>query len=450
MNKTILLDNKGASSFQLNAFLALSEYRVLALLASTLCFLSIVDASIQQFQMYLLGGRIIFGASLIKIVLLGVVMLGCVSHPKIKISAIPLLTWLLCIVYLIFEVVYLNLTCGLSVSDILASYNSYYLLLLIGPAIVIFRGTVSQRTLIRCSVLIFAVCAMVGAAQYLTASPILYTESLDGSFSIPSWRFIGEIRAFSFFGSAMAFGLFCAFSGALGIALTRTMPIRATFLFIASGLACYTTLTRVCYLIFFGACVSSLVFTFGKKPSRGHWQPLLWFLLGISTILIGINSVTGADVNTLQDSGSLLARLDQWVYFSDLFLHSSPVHQMFGLGLVQSESLSSLYGMVIDNTVLALLLHIGVIGLVLFGALLTKIWMYLRCQATTTQQPFVIAVASLWATITCVGMFNIVFSAFGATFALAILCECRKEYGRGIGTRQQPEAMSKLIWAKDK
>jgi hypothetical protein len=194
-------------------------------------------------------------------------------------------------------------------------------------------------------------------------------------------------------------------------------------------LACYTTLTRLCYLIFVGAAASSLVFTFGKKPSRGSWLPLLWFFLGLSTILVGLNSVSSADAGSLQDAGSLLERLDQWAYFSDLFLHSSLVYQLFGLGLVQSESLRSSYGgMVIDNSLLALLLHVGVVGLALFGTLLTKMWIYLRREAVITQQPFIIAAASLWAAITCAGTFNIVFGFFGAIFGLAILCDSRKEY----------------------
>jgi hypothetical protein len=423
-----LLDNKRTRRFQLNALLALSEYRVLAFLATTLCFVALVDASIQQFQMFLFGGQILVGNSLTKTALLVAVAVGCVLHPKVKISAVPWLAWALCIGYLIVEVIHLTINCGMSLGDALFSYYNYYCLFLIGPALLIFRGAVSQRTLVRCSVFIFAVCAILAAAQHLTASPILYTESLDGSFKVPSWMFADQLRAFSLFGSALEFGLFCAFSGALGIALARTMPIRGALLTIASALASYTTLTRLCYLIFFGTIASSLIFTFGKRPSRGSWLPFLWFLLGLTTILVGLNSVGSTDAGSLQDAGSLLERLNQWVYFSDLFLHSSLVYQLFGLGLVQSESLLSSYGMVIDNTLLALLLHLGVVGLALFGTLLIRMWIYLRREAVATEQPFVIAAASLWAAITCAGTFNIVFGFFGAIFALAILCNSREEY----------------------
>ncbi len=434
-----MLDNKRTRRFQLNALLALSEYRVLAFLATALCFVALVDASIQQFQMFLFGGQILVGNSLTKTALLVTVAIGCVLHPKVKISTVPWLAWALCIGYLIVEFIHLTTNCGMSLGDVLFSYYNYYCLFLIGPALLIFRAEVSQRTLVRSSVFIFAVCAILAAAQHLTASPILYTDSLDGSFAVPSWMFADRLRAFSLFGSPLEFGLFCAFSGALGIALARRMPVRGALLAIVSGFACYTTLTRLCYLIFFGAIVSSLVFTFGKRPSRGSWLPFVWFLFGLSTILVGLNSVSSTDAGSLQETGSLLGRLNQWVYFSDLFLHSSLVYQLFGLGLVQSDSLQSSYGMVIDNTLLALLLHLGVVGLVLFGTLITRMWIYLRREALATEQPFVIAAASFWATIACAGTFNIIFGSFGVLFALAILCNNAKE------NRTRPELAGAVL-----
>jgi hypothetical protein len=428
LNQDTLSDNKKTRGFQLNALLALSEYRALALLASGLCFVAVVNALVPQVQMFLTGGQTFFGDSVIKTALLVAVTMGCLLRPRVNIATLPWLAWLLCIGYLIIEVIHLTINCGLSLGETVFSYYNYYCLFLIGPALLIFRGAVSQRVLVRCSVYILAVCAMLGAAQHLTQSPIVYTENLSGSFNVPSWIFGGQVRAFTLFGSSLEFGMFCAFSGALGIALARKMPIRGAILAIASALACYTTLTRLCYLIFVGASASSLVFTFGKKPSRGSWLPLLWFLLGLSTILVGLRSASSADAGTLQDAGSLLERLNQWASFSDLFLHSSLVYQLFGLGIVQDENIRLNYGMVIDNTLLALLLHIGVVGLVLFGTLLTKMWIYLRREAVVTRQPFIIAAASLWAAITCAGTFNIVFGVFGAIFGLAILCNSREEY----------------------
>jgi len=80
-------------------------------------------------------------------------------------------------------------------------------------------------------------------------------------------------------------------------------------------------------------------------------------------------------------------------------------------------------GYLLDNAPLALWLHIGLVGLVLFGIYFAFVWLYLRRQAIAHQQPLVIAAASLWSTLACAGIFNIVFSSFGAVFALTMLCK---------------------------
>jgi hypothetical protein len=338
------------------------------------------------------------------------------------------------------------------IGDVLQSYNAYYLLLLIGPVLVPFRGAVSERIITRCTVYSFLVCAAIGIAQYSAAQPLLPTDSADGAFQVNSWIFVGQIRAFSLFTSSMNFGMFCALCGALGIALLRRMPVRGILLFIVSGVACFSTLTRLCYLVFVCTCFYALVLTFGKRPARGLWYPVLFFVIGISTILIGLRS-SNSDTGDLQDTASLIQRITQWTYYSELILQSSPPEKVFGAGIVQNEKLLSLYPMIIDNTPLALVLHIGVVGLVLFGVLMIKMWLYLRRKALATEQPFLIAAASFWATLACAGIFNIVFSSFGAVFALAILCEKdlstqrrHKSIGGFVGKRRglRPELAGSL------
>jgi hypothetical protein len=90
--------------------------------------------------------------------------------------------------------------------------------------------------------------------------------------------------------------------------------------------------------------------------------------------------------------------------------------------------------MIIDNLPLALILHIGIVGLVLFSILLIKMWLYLRKEALATQQPFMIATASIFASLACSGIFNITFPTFGTVFALAILCAKYRPVKR-YGTR---------------
>lgn len=405
----------------MNDLLNLSVRRLVVLLVVVLLFFLIVDGAVPQLQMYFTGGNILVGNFIFKIALLAIAGLCFFVYPKLRHTGLPILTWLLCIAYMIGDMPHLMSGHGMTLVDVLQSYNAYYALLLIGPVLLAFRGAVSERAIMRCSVFLLSISAIIGLAQYLTRQPLLPTESSDGAFHVNSWIFFDNVRAFSLFSSSMNFGLFCSLCGALAVALYRTMPKRAALLFILSAIACYCTLTRLSYLVF--ACASSyaLVLTFGKKAARGLWYPVLYFVLGISTMFVGLISFS-ADESNLGDTGSLIERVAQWGFYSELILQSSPTDKVFGLGIVQNEKLSSDYPMLIDSAPLALVLHLGIVGLMLFGALLIQMWLYLRREALDSEQPFAIAAASFWATLACAGIFNIVFSSFGSVFAMAILC----------------------------
>ncbi len=405
---------------QMNNFLDLSIYRLIAFVVFIICLLSLLDAAIPQLQLLLLGHVLAGGNSIVKITLLLAVTLGTSLFPRIRGAELPLRLWLICIVYLMADVPHLIQSRGMTLGDVFLSYNAYYLLL-IGPALLAFRGALPERVTIRYTLLAFWVCAAIGLAQYATNRPILQTETADGSFTVVSWEFFDQVRAFSLFTSSMNFGIFCGLCGALGVALYRNQRVKGAFVFIVSAIACYITLTRLSYLIFICVCTYALVLTFGKKPGRGLYYPLLYFALGMLTIAIGLGFSVG-DTNNLRDPGSLISRIEQWGFYYELLLHTSVTDLLFGLGIVQNEKILPLFPMVIDNTPLALVLHIGFVGLALFGTLMVKMWLYLRREALTSRQPFMIAAASLWASLACAGIFNIVFSSVGTVFALAILC----------------------------
>jgi len=428
----------------MNKFLNLPVSRLVASSAVVLCLLSVAEGVIPQLQMFLLGGQILTGNIVVKVALLGIAVLGCFASLRVRSAAMPIYTWLVCIGFLIAEAAYLTLVRGMSFMDVLQSYNGYYVLLLIGPALLAFRGTISHRTLLVCTVCVFIVCAAIALAQHLTDQPILYTESADGSFRVESWFFFGEVRAFSLFSSALDFGIFCALCGALGVALYRRHRAAGALLFVLSAVACFTTLTRICYVVFVCACFYALVIAFGKRPKRGLWLPVLFCALGLSTLLFGLRSFASGEDVKLQDPSSLIDRIVQWTYYYGVLTHSTPAEMLFGFGIVQNEKILPLYPMVIDNVPLALVLHIGTVGLILFGTLMIKMWLYLRREALATEQPFLIAAVSLWATLACIGIFNIVFSSFGAIFALAILCE-RKSSVRRLSRVRDYEPIGEKI-----
>ncbi len=404
-----------------------SMYHLLATVAAVACLLTIVDGVIPQFQMHAFGGHMPIGNVLAKIVLLFSLALGVLLRPRITLRGLPISAWKVCVAFLALEIGYLVFGRDMTLGDVLQSYNAYYLLPLIGPAVLPFRGAVSERVLLRCIISLFLVSAAIGFAQYFTRQPLLYTQSADGAFTVWSYQFFDSVRAFGLFSTAMNFGLFCSLCGALGIALCAEHPVRGISLTLLSAFSCYTTLVRTCYLMFFCACTYAALITFGRKANRGLWQPLLYFGLGIATILYGARSMGSDSSDGLENATSLIDRLIEWTYYTQLFVRSSPAAQLFGLGLVQNDkvSLAQSTPAAIDNLPLALTMHIGLIGLVVFSVLLVRMWLSLRRAALTDRQPFIVAAASLLATLGCSGTFNMMLSPFGAVFALSILCERR-------------------------
>jgi hypothetical protein len=396
--------------------------RLVAFSASICCIVSLVSGLIPQIELSIFGGNFIIGNALVKGLLLACLATSCFLNPSLKLKGSLIVAWSLLALFLLFEVGYLSLASDISLDNILGSYNALYLLPLIGVPFLLFGLDISEKTIVRTIVLVFFLCAAVGLAQYLTAQPILHTESTDGNFVVSSWNFNGQVRAFSFFASSLEYGIFCSFCGALGVALLKYHRINGLLLLAASALACYTTLTRLCYLLFVCACVYALILSFGKKPGRGLWQPVFFFALGIVTIVVGVSSVARGNASGLQDASSLLDRIEEWTYGYGLLRQASLSQQLFGMGLTQNGQFSDL-PIIIDSSPLALLLHIGFVGLLLFTVYSAYAWNYLRREAIANQQPFVIAAASLWSTILCAGTFNIIFSSFGAVFALAILSQ---------------------------
>jgi hypothetical protein len=418
--------HREAPALQLDDVFSTPLSWLIALPLAILCFLALVDGIASQLQLFLLG-QLPVPEGIIKGILLAVMAAGCFLSPQGQPAGAPKYTSLLCVGYLLADIFYLNQVRGMSVMMVLQSYAIYYALLLVGLALTIFRGRISQKAIIRCTVFLLVVSAAIGALQHFKAQPILYTDSTDGGFRVESWTFFDDVRAFGLFTSALNFGIYCALCGALGIALCRRRPIAGALLFILSAVASYFTLTRLSYLLFFCSCTYAAVLTFGKSPKRGLWQPVAYFAMGVATVLSGLYSFANGNSTDLRDATSLLERVDQWAYYSNLLAHTRLLDQLFGVGIVQNEKIIPAYPMLIDNLPLALILHIGIVGLTLFSLLLVKMWLYLRREATADQQPFMIAAASLWASAACAGIFNVVLSQFGTVFALAVLCSGKKQ-----------------------
>jgi len=403
----------------------LADCDIPSLVAATACLLIVVDAVLPQFEMFLLGGHMPLSNVTVKFALFGSIIVGLYLHPRITANGLPISTWATCVVYLVFETIYLSTGVGMPLIDVVQSYNGYYLMLLIGPAALVFRHAVPERLIIRHTAWLFAICAGIGILQYLTGEPLVFVETVDGKTVVLSQNFFGELRAFGLCSSPMTLGVCCTLGGALGVALTRERLWPGIALTILAAIGTYVTLVRQFYLLLPCACSYSALMTFGKKPSRGLWQPLLYFAVGLGTLVYSVLSWAQESdpENHLRSASSVIERVVEWVYYSDIFLRSTPTEQLLGLGMVQNDKMTDQIPAAIDNLLLGIGLHIGIVGVVLFGVLLFKMWLYLRREALASRQPFIIAVVSVWATLWCSGIYyHGMLAPFGALFVLVILC----------------------------
>jgi len=402
---------------------------ILSLVAATACLLVVIDTALPQVEMLVLGGNMPLSNVVVKFTLIGSLIVGLYLHPRITATGLPIATWTTCVAYLTFEAVYLSSVVNIPLIDVVQSYNAYYLMLLIAPAALVFRHAVPERSLIRYTVWLFAICAAVGILQHLTGEPLVFVETSDGMEVVQNYDFFGEFRAFGLCSSPVSFGVCCTLGGALGVALTRERLWPGISLTILAAIGCYTTLVRQWYLQFPLACSYSALITFGKKPSRGLWEPLLYFALGAGTFVYGVQTWTQESdpENSLRSASSAIHRLVDWIYYSDMFLSSTPMEQLLGLGLVQNDKVANGVENPIDNLALGIGLHIGIVGLVVFSVLLFEMWLYLRREALTSRQPFIIAVVSVWSILLCSGIFyHGMLAPFGALFVLAVLCSRSK------------------------
>ena len=236
----------------------------------------------------------------------------------------------------------------------------------------------------------------------------------------------------SFFGNAQEFGSYCVLIAAIGVGMCRTRGgwKKGVPLYLAAAATCYTTLTRATFIQLFIATVAALTFTFGKKPTRMRWQPLIALAFALVIAFGGFAKTLSdrvGDRKSLADDSSLELRIAQWAIHASILQHSAISEQLLGLGFCQAEhpvmvALKEEWNLVlIDNLYVAFTVHIGIIGASLIVALLWGMWLFVRNEAIYRPTPILIGIASFWSTFLYVGMFNIQGAEYGFWFLAALI-----------------------------
>lgn len=410
------------------------ESNLLPGLALLAMIASVINCALPEIEMLLTGGNVPIPQGIIKIGCFGFIVFLMVLYGKLDLYLFPRAIWLMMVLYLAAVFPFLWFAQSKEPSEIFLAYNAYYCPLIFAPAVTAIRGKLSERAAMRIFLSIFAVCALLGWVQFIVQDPIVKLASNDGNFRIfaSQWMQGGDrsVRAMSFFAFAQEYGSFLVLVAATGIGMCMKrggwkigIPI-----FLIATASCYTTMTRATFIQLFIATVAALTFTFGRKPTRMRWQPLIALGFGIYIAFSGVSSVL-SEKKSLADDSSLQQRLMQWgMWVSDL-QHSSASQQLFGLGFCSADRPAmiprkegwALDQALVDNLYLGITLHIGLIGAVLVLALLWGMWRFVRIEAISRPTPLMIGIASFWSTFLFVGMFNIQAANYGFWFLTAVI-----------------------------
>ena len=206
--------------------------------------------------------------------------------------------------------------------------------------------------------------------------------------------------------------------------------VKGVPLYLLAAACCYTTRTRVVYLELIFATLAAVTFTFGRRPRRMIWQPFIGLVLGSVIAFSGIAKLVG-ETASVYDPSSLELRLQQWETYGAQIWHATIPQELFGLGYSQAEKpvivpvndemAGQFSNTLIDNMYLALMLHIGLVGMVVIVALFWAMWRRLRIETVRRPAPLLIGIASFWSTFLLTGMFNIQEALYGFWFLIAIM-----------------------------
>jgi hypothetical protein len=401
--------------------------KTVAIASMGVATLALLDGAVPQVEMIATGGRVPVSTVILKVVLFVILALALLWRTKTTRVNVFVVIWIATALYLAFDSLYFSSSLHTSFSDIAIGYNSYYAYLLICPLIATVTDQLCERRVIVFLLSVYFVCFIIGTSQFLLAKPLLYTDSADKSFTALSLYTVdGNLRAFSLFTSGLAYGGLCCMVGALSIALLMLSRFKklSLALYICAAFACYSTLTRNCYVQFVFASCATLCLTSKKLVRWVKYSPAIFLLLSLLLAWKGIS----ADTSTATDSAvtsniSVLLRAAAWVYYTSMYWGASLAGKLFGLGMIQNANATNGVTIPLDNQYLAVLMDIGLVGFVLIFWLQWKMWIRLYKRSITRPSVLTISLAGFWSTFLSVYFYNVALATFCLVFIIAILVQ---------------------------
>ncbi len=371
----------------------------------------VVNGALPQLEMVATGGDILFKPRQLTIFALSFLAILLL---KGRLQSSPLLPITLFLAgYLPLEALFLHFYQGLSIAAIRSSLDCFAFLVVAGTASLIPIELKSRQILTSLYVLTIA-CLIISAAQFLTNSTVVRTDSSDLTFHVQSYQFIGETRAFSLFANGLDAGVFYSFMGGIASSycLRRKTRKFGLGLFLLCAFGCYATYTRLAMV---GFVVTSFAVVVICKKGLMRFSlllPIFSLCCGVLIVVQALRTVGGAGRNDLANISSLNQRIVAWEMYGGKFLAGTPIDMLFGIGqgpytpFSAPDRLENAAPIAVDNAYLLILLGSGVLGLAISGVSYWCFWTFLRKRALSGEDHLLQGIAGIFATIPFFSLVN--------------------------------------------
>jgi hypothetical protein len=407
---------------------SVEESRLLFALRLALAFMLmclLLEAALPQLEMAIFSGATPVPDRAPRFLcLVLVVFIGYMQRTFNRVSLVP--AALVVGVFLAGDTVFLYLDRSCSFGDLYHAYVLYYFILLLGAMASSLRLRVSPGILTGFVTAGFLISVSFAILQFATNDAILPTRSTDKSFAVDSWHFFGQVRAFGLFASPQNFGVFCCFIGALAVGWCRSLKgfLLGIPVLLLAAFGCYATYTRLTIIGFVACVASSIILSLRRLRPFAVWLPVVWLIVAVLAVSQLGSFGTQGDFG-FGNTSSFIQRLSEWAWCWEAFIKASLPEKLFGLGLMPhsgsqaATTATNIAPVAIDNIYAALLVQVGLIGLLVVGFFCWRCWKYLLRRIEEVDSPLVCGVAATWATLTLLGMFSIVLNTMGCLLLLA-------------------------------
>lgn len=424
--------------------------RLLGIGCIVLWLLLLTDGVLPQIQMYLFGGRLVVPSVILKVLLLVSLAAAVPLNPAARIPRGIFWAWLAFASYLALIAIIFQYRFDYSLGDVLTTYSGYYYFILIAPLFFYLESAVSEKRMVRWLLVVLVPLAALGILQQVLNDPILPTRSRDGLFVVNQWRWFGFTRGFSLTSSGAQFGHYLSLVAAVSTVLlfrkrTASRAVGGFFL-VLTLVATFATLTRGAYLevlltILTAAALCRWPLMVGR---RVRMLSVAYGILGMVLIVTASTvMVSDSDEQTLFGSRSSQIRTERWAdYLGETVIADLPT-LLTGTGIVQTREIADRL-LVIDNTLIAVFVHIGVVGLVLWAALMWQIWSFVAARLRVhPHHVLMVAVAAAMSVWLFRGMIRLAFTYYSLLPLLVILAHWDMPRVQGLrfpGRRGGPAA----------